>query len=301
MFKSILVGIDERTRGRDAVALARTFMGAEGEITLAHIEPTRPSPAALGREVGDRADRTRQLLASVAAESGLQAHVRWAEATSIASGLNVMADSIGADLLVVSSTTRSTIARALLGSPTAGAVTRAPCAVAVAPAGYADHPRTLHTIGVAYDGSLPGEEAIEFARRLAQATGAGLSAFEVVSSHNAALPPVRRRFDRAVLALTAARDRLDAHENVESHVACGDPVRELSAYSRTVDLLVAASRGSGPLARLVHPSTTRALAEVVSCPLLVITKRSRERAVTDDPEPASVAGEPATAAPSTGN
>ena len=91
--------------------------------------------------------------------------------------------------------------------------------------------------------------------------------------------------------MAAARDRLDAHENIESHVASGVPVRELSAYSKTVDILIAASRGAGPLARLVHPSTTSALAEVVSCPLLVLTRRARERAVADASEPASVTSE----------
>ncbi len=285
MFRSILVGIDAKTRGRDAVALARTLMEPGSQITLAHIDPTRPAPAALGHEIRDRAEHTQQLLTSVAAELGIPARIRSAEATSIAGGLNAVAENVAADLLVVGSTTRSTIARALLGNPTAGAVTRTPCAVAVAPAGYADHPGELHKIGVAYDGSGAGEAAIEFARCLGQTTGASLSAFEVVASRDGALPPFRHRFDRTVVALTAARNRLDAHQNIESHVAYGVPVRELSAYSKTVDVLIAASRGFGPLTRLVHPSTTSALAEVVSCPLLVLTKHAREQAIADSPKP----------------
>jgi nucleotide-binding universal stress UspA family protein len=293
MFRSILVGIDEKTRGRDAIALARTLAGAGSQITLAHIDPTRPAPAALGHEIRDRAEHTQQLLTSVAADLGLPARIRSAEATSIAGGLNAIAENVAADLLVVGCTTRSTIARALLGNPTAGALTRAGCTVAVAPAGYADHPDELHRIGVAYDGSGAGEAAIEFASSVARTTGASLSAFEVVASRDGALPPFRHRFDRTVVALAAARNRLDAHENIESHVACGVPVRELCAYSKTVDVLIAASRGSGPLSRLVHPSTTAALAEVVSCPLLVLTKHARERSASDVPHSPPVVTAPA--------
>ncbi|HTP21823.1 MAG TPA: universal stress protein [Solirubrobacteraceae bacterium] len=40
----------------------------------------------------------------------------------------------------------------------------------------------------------------------------------------------------------------------------------------TIDLLVVGSRGYGPIGRLVHGSTSRALADAARCPLLVLTR-----------------------------
>jgi len=37
MFRQIVVGVDGREGGRDAVALARLLVAADGELTLAHI------------------------------------------------------------------------------------------------------------------------------------------------------------------------------------------------------------------------------------------------------------------------
>jgi hypothetical protein len=37
MFKNLLIGVDEREGGRDAIALAKTLLAADGELTLAHV------------------------------------------------------------------------------------------------------------------------------------------------------------------------------------------------------------------------------------------------------------------------
>ena len=39
MFKQIVVGVDGRAGGRDAVALAKLLVAAGGELTLAHVVP----------------------------------------------------------------------------------------------------------------------------------------------------------------------------------------------------------------------------------------------------------------------
>lgn len=39
MFNQVLVGIDEQTRGRDAIALARRLAGIDSEITFAYVYP----------------------------------------------------------------------------------------------------------------------------------------------------------------------------------------------------------------------------------------------------------------------
>lgn len=70
---------------------------------------------------------------------------------------------------------------------------------------------------------------------------------------------------------------MTAYEDVESHVALGDPVPQLAGFARKLDVLVASSRGAGTLTHLLHPSTTAALTDVISCPLIVVTKGSRQR------------------------
>jgi nucleotide-binding universal stress UspA family protein len=39
MFRQIVVGVDGREGGRDAVALAKLLVAADGELTLAHVFP----------------------------------------------------------------------------------------------------------------------------------------------------------------------------------------------------------------------------------------------------------------------
>ena len=42
MFKQILVGVDEYEGGRDAIALAKRLIAADGQITLAFVETGEP-------------------------------------------------------------------------------------------------------------------------------------------------------------------------------------------------------------------------------------------------------------------
>lgn len=270
MFQRILVGIDEETRGRDAIALARLLMSRRADLTFAHVYP------GIGSGSTTNAEASRQLLASVVDESGVDAWTRWIASPSVAAGLRTIAAQTHADLVVIGTTNRSRITRALLGNPTTETMGAVDCVVAVAPEGYADRVHEIRKVGVAYDGSSPSEGALSLARELVEKTHAELSAFEVVP------PPdvftVRRhQMERAVLALSAARAQLAAHEGVEAHVACGHPVSQLGGFSKTVDILVAGSRGAGFAARLLHPSTTAALTDVVSCPLLVLTRGAREQ------------------------
>jgi nucleotide-binding universal stress UspA family protein len=95
---------------------------------------------------------------------------------SVGRGLHELAGSEGADLLVLGSSRRGLIGRVLVGDHTRAALNGAPCAVAIAPAGYCDHFGGIRRIGVGYDGSRESEHALERARRLAAAHHAELSA-----------------------------------------------------------------------------------------------------------------------------
>jgi nucleotide-binding universal stress UspA family protein len=73
------------------------------------------------------------------------------------------------------------LGRVSLGDDTRAALNGAPCAVAIAPAGYATEPKLVREIGVGYNGSTESQHALGVARELAARLGAKLSAFEAVS------------------------------------------------------------------------------------------------------------------------
>ena len=180
---------------------------------------------------------------------------------------------LGSDLLVVGSSERGLLGRVMVGDDTRAALDGAPCAVAVAPAGYAEHPNTIGKIGVGYDGSPDSQRALELARTLAGELDASLAALEVVAYPACLFRAPDAGDNASVRALiSGARDRVAVIGDVEPHAAYGHPAEELARWGDTVDLLVVGSRGYGPVGRLVHGSTSRALVQTAHCPLLVLTR-----------------------------
>lgn len=281
MFNKVLVGIDDQTRGRDAIALTRRLASTDAEITFAHVYPPVVTAASLTGESPADAAAATELLREIATEWGMHVHTRCAPSVSISDGLRTIAEQIDADLLVIGGTSRNRMTRALLGNFTTDTLATAGCTVAIAPLGYAEHPHEIHRVGVAYDGSYPSEEALSVAQSFAETIDAEVSAFKIVRPPRDAIVGRRHRLERAVRALQSGRRQIEAHPGVQALVAYGKPVEQLSGFSKTVDVMVAGARGAGLLARLLHPSTTAALADVVKCPLIVVTREARERAHED--------------------
>ena len=187
---------------------------------------------------------------------------------------------IEADLLVVGSSRRGLFGRVLLADDTHAALNGAPCAIAVAPAGYAEQPGAIREVGVAYDGSPESEHALKVARTLGAEHGAKLSALEAVSLPGYALIGGGAPVGDAINAMVDdARARIAALEGIEPHAVYGSPAEELAWYSASLDLLVVGSRGYGPLGRLIHGSTSQELARTARCPLLVLTRSARTRPI----------------------
>src|ERR1700738_961821 len=78
---------------------------------------------------------------------------------------------------------RSTLGRVLAGDDARSVLHHAPCAVAIAPRGYAHASRRTATIGVAYDGSDESEVAIAHAGLLAADLDAKLIVRNVEELH----------------------------------------------------------------------------------------------------------------------
>jgi nucleotide-binding universal stress UspA family protein len=281
MFENVLVGVDGRSYGRDAVALARRLAGSGGRLTLAHVRPGEYHPLAASVQGVLEEERAGSLalLEGERAASGVQAELVSVVAPSPGAGLHRQAEEQGADLLVVGSYSRSAFGRAMLGDDTRAALNGAPCAVAVAAREYASDPTPLAKVGVAYNGSPESKRALEQARELAGPTHARISVLEVVSIPSYAFTGVIAPAlgDSIELLLTEAKQRLDELPDVEARAVYGLAGEELAAFSQDVDLLVVGSRGYGPVRRLVVGSTSDYLERHARSSLLVLPRADAAR------------------------
>ncbi len=277
MFKQIVVGVDGREGGRDAVALARLLVAAGGELTLAYVVPGdadafHGTSAVYEAPEGERAEA---LLETVRDQAGVEAHLRWRGASSVGRGLHELCDAIGADLLTVGSSRRGLLGRVLIGDDTSAALNGATCSIAIAPTDYSQQPGAIREIGVGYDGSPESEHALSVARTLAGVRGAKLSALEVVSLPSDAFLGPGAVDNTPRRLLEDARRRIAALGDVQPRAAYGQPAEELALYSGSLDLLIVGSRGYGPIGRLIHGSTSQQLAHSARCPLLALTRTAR--------------------------
>jgi nucleotide-binding universal stress UspA family protein len=292
MFNKVLVAIDGQPGGRDAVALARQLADPGEKLTLGHVYAWHHEPSMPGYDDGEAAEmmRARALLRAECDEAALDAELRWIGAESPGHGLHELAEAMGADLLVVGSTHRGRIGRILIGDDTRAALAGARCAVAVAPAGYAEHPTDIRRIGVAYDGSPESERALAAGRKFAGERGAGIVAMDVVWFPAYLFDePIAGDNTRIGDIVDAARERVGGLGDVEPHAAYGQPDEELAVWSASLDLLVVGSHGAGPVGQLMHASTAQHLARTVRCPLLVPVNASNPAGAEPKAEPIAAA------------
>jgi nucleotide-binding universal stress UspA family protein len=278
MFDNVIVGVDGRPTGRDAIALAARLVSPEGKLTLVNVHSgeLRPVHAATPGMVGEERDASHELLARERAEAEVEGELVSYVALSPGRGLHSCAEERGADLIVVGSCGRGLLGRAMLGDDTRAALNGAPCAVAIAARGYAEHPLPLASLGVGYDGSRESDAALEAARVVAAQQRAKLTALEVVSvptySFAGMAPPALGETIEALVA--DAREQLRGLEGVEGRAVYGLPGEELASFSDEVNLLVVGSRNYGPVRRLVLGSTSDYLERHTRCSLLVLPRRA---------------------------
>jgi nucleotide-binding universal stress UspA family protein len=282
MFNNVLVGVDDDEGGRDAIALAQMLAAAGGRLTLAQVYrgDSAVSRAARPDYEIKQHERILQLLEKRRAEAGVEAELRWYGSPSVGRGLHELAELTEADLLVIGSSRRGLLGRTLIGDDTRAALNGAPCAVAIAPAGYSREQVVMREVGVGYDGSPESKAALALARIVAAEHQTKLSAFQAIFTpaylylgYLSTAAPVEP--DSIQGEVDQARERIADLGGVEPHSAYGDPVEELTLYSASLDLLVVGSRGYGPLGRLVYGGVAQRLARTTRCPLLVLTRSAR--------------------------
>lgn len=268
MFTRIVVGVDCREGGRDALALAALLQGVGGgELVAVHACVSEPF---LREDVSSLIDRE-------LARTGVKGRPLVVTDRSPAHALRTIAERDAAELIVIGSTRRAVVDRVVAGDDAAATLHCAPCAVAVAPRGLAESPHALRRIGVGLDESRESRYALEVARRLAQSAGAALRAITVVTptvpvwpavAWNTAWagddPSILQPDDRRLAAISA-----EVGDDATPETMIGTPWKQLAERSADLDLLVVGSRSYGPLRRLLLGSTSTKLARHAACPLLV--------------------------------
>jgi nucleotide-binding universal stress UspA family protein len=276
MFQNAIVGVDGRPNGRDAIALAVRLLADGGRLTLANVHggASNPVHASTPGRLTKEKEASHALLERERTEADVQAELVSYVASSPGRGLHKLAEEQDADLLVVGSCSRGPVGRVLLGDDTRGALNGAPCAVAVATHGYAEHPIPIATVGVGYDGSPESEIALSTAREVARRHRAVVRALEVVSIPNYAFtgfgaPALGEGIEEM---LAEANERMAALEGVEGRAVYGLAGEELAAFGDELQLLVVGSRGYGPVKRLILGGTSDYLQRHARCSLLVLPR-----------------------------
>jgi nucleotide-binding universal stress UspA family protein len=303
VFSTIVVGVDGREGGRDALALGarlRAVFGADLIAVSAYpydfFVSRGPSPDVESIMHANAND----MVAGELERAGVKARAVVVPDGSPARALHEAAQRHEGSVIVVGSHQRGPIGRVLAGDVTLGTLHGAQCPVVVAPRRYAEQAKHLETIGVGYDGSPEAHAAAHLARDLAAAAGARLRVVSVLE------PPTPRGgtltydpdwAEHAEIVREDAQRQLDAlleelGEIAGGEVVVGEPANELAYAANDFDLLVTGARGYGPLRRVMLGSTSSKLVHRAPCPVLVLTRTAIDE---DGPSSADAAAPEAVA------
>jgi len=288
MYRKILAGHDLHSGGEDAVALGQEIARATGgQLVVAGVFPVGALPHGFEATWKEEEENVVREIQSAADDAGAKAEAF--PGSSPASGLHALAEETEADLVIIGSPRHSKLHQTLAGDVGLGLLHGAPCAVAIAPRGYAEQAHDeLSTIVVGFDGSSESRLALEDAVELAGLSGATLKLVAVAQEPAiiygkgssmrgyqelkvAVEEQMRQQLDEALASLPAS-------VTAEASVVAGDPVEKLAEAAAGGALLILGSRGYGPLRSVLLGSVSRALMRTSRCAVLV-----HPRGVTNEP------------------
>lgn len=258
----VLIGFDGAEGGRDALELGRV-LGSIRESRCIVAIPEAEQIAAEARTALDDPDAQMHVIGVLSPALQL---VEYAKRES-------------AGTLVVGSTRRGRVGRALLGSVAEQVLHKAPCEVVVAPRGYAsEHHERFAKIAVAVDGSPESKVALTRAEDLARQAGAAIEILvasdPIVSGIEAEFPPdAPSSLSEVLEAAVSSVDPALAPTGKKVDSGWRQVVRTIAvalakACEPDVDLLVAGSRR--PMDHFLLGSVTRHLITEAPCPVLVV-------------------------------
>jgi nucleotide-binding universal stress UspA family protein len=246
----IVVGYDGGEGAEDALTLALLLARAGAwRLTLVRVVGTHDLlhgvEAALPRLLEERWESVAQMR-DAAAKVGAEAET--VSADSPASGLELTARELAAELLVIGSSRHGRLGQIFAGGVALRLLHGSSHAVGLAPEGYRHRAAVLRTVGAGYT-----DPRLERLPRLKHAEGQHAEELEQhVARLASELPPGLR---------------------VSHAIVRGDPVVVLSRHASDLDLLVVGSRGKGPVAGVLLGSVSSELVLATPCPLIVVPRR----------------------------
>ena len=291
---TILIGVDASARSEDAIAFGRRLADASSaRVVVACAFPYNDVPGrtsevsdrdALADEAEQTAREMRDRLDGIAAE---RLRIRITANRSPAHALHDIAEAEHAEIIVVGSSHTGRLGRVAPGSTGERLLHGAPCAVAVVPHGYrtgAEEP--IRRIGVAYDASEEADAAVAAAVELSRALDAELEIIGVVTPESYGASPMmgglsslslRADVERAIQAgLDAVVAGLPAGITASSARLSGEPADQLGEHSADLDLMIAGSRGYGPLRSVLVGGVSGRLIRTAHCPVIVVPRGAQE-------------------------
>jgi nucleotide-binding universal stress UspA family protein len=276
----LLVGYDGSDGGRDALELARVLGEATGAGALvATVLPYGPLPIPYEILEEEEAERAKPLFEEARERlGGLEVETRAFGGGSAAAVINDLAEKEKVESIVVGSPHRGAIGRVVIGSVANGLLHGAPCEVFVAPSGYASEEHgPFRTIAVAYDDTPESKAALARAEAIALDCRATIVVYTVsappavvpgAAGYTPAVPP------EAGAIVTRTVKAVDERLAATGRALSGVPgLALIEACEETgADLLVAGSRGYGPVARVLLGSVSTQLAHKAPCPVLVVPR-----------------------------
>lgn len=291
--RTIITGFDGSDHAADALALGRLLSGLDAaRLVVACAYPEDPlgeSAAALevARAMREEAQETIERARAQLGEDAAGTDLRAIAGASPARVLHELAEQLPADLIVVGATHHGWAGRLLSGSTPERVLNDAPCAVAVAPDGFARaRAGAPERIAVGYDGSPESMLALDQAAALARLSGATLRVLTAVNDVTAIAPSLDpNSFEELTTAVRDnARERLVAvggrHPGItiETAVLEGEAAPELARESAEDDVLFVGSHASGAFRRVLLGSVASKLLRASRCPLVVVPRGTGEGA-----------------------
>lgn len=279
MYSKIIAGYDGRPSSEDALALAKTLARLTGaQLTAAAVFLDDPFWGGPDPRFQELDAELREQIEAAAKAAGAEPVTR--PSTSAARGLLKLAEESGADLIVVGSASAGKLGRVLAGNVALGLLHGAPCAVAVAPRGYAEEAsHAVKQVSVGYDGAAESRAAVDDALEFARSAGAALRVVAVVEpppvsygkGANQGRPELAREIEKIMRSrLDELLAELPDDVQIDGVLATGHPAKALSEVAGEGDgVLFAGSRSYGPLRRVLLGSVSRELVSSAPCPVIV--------------------------------
>jgi len=281
----IIVGVDGSDRSTDALALASSLAHrTAAEIVLARAYPY-DAAAQLGASMRrhDLREEAQQILDRLRerADTTLRITTRTIADRSPSRALHTLAEIEDASLVVIGSSHRGAVGRVFAGTTAERLHHGSPCAVAVAPQGFARR-EPISRIAAGWNRSAEATAALNAATAIARALGAELRVVEVLDIQWAGTPAIipgsgaelaaHQPAARARASLDEVVASLPGDVPVESALVLGHPASDLVSQSEDADLLVLGSRGYGPRRAVLLGGVSGRVVRRAACPVIVVPR-----------------------------